>query len=208
MFKTVGTIINSKTNFFSSKKSGHIIFGIDPGLRNLGIGILEVKKEVEIETIKIINKKGIIKKETIPVEKLCETIISHAQILLQIKADRKIEQKLYFIYSNIKKLIEEFNPDLIIIEDAFVGVNKSSALKLGLSRGSILSAIGKFDKNLQIISPKEIKMQVTGKGDCEKDDIWSFFANNLPNWDKNMKMDSSDAVGAAFCGIKHFVKTL
>jgi crossover junction endodeoxyribonuclease RuvC len=195
--KTAGTILRLE----NLKKSGRVILGIDPGLKSLGIGIIEIKDELLIELKKTKSKK----KEFILPDSFLPFITGHAQIVFQIKTQREISEKLFFIFDNLCKIIQEYDPVLIMLEDAFVGVNKSSALKLGLSRGSILAAIGKFGKEVQVISPKEIKRQVTQKGNAEKEELEEFFRNNLQDW-KLLKHDSCDALGAAFCGINKFLE--
>lgn len=188
---TVGTLIG---NPITPKQTNKTIIGVDPGLHFLGIGIIEINtlNSFKIETDK---KKRIISTSLLPL------IENYTHFLLKIKTQRKTEEKLFFIYETICKIIEDYNPDLIIVEDSFVGFNKNSAIKLGLTRGSILTAIGKHKKKVEIISPSKIKMQLTQKGNATKEEIEFFFQINFKNWKNTEKLDNTDALAAAFCGI-------
>ncbi|WP_342261750.1 crossover junction endodeoxyribonuclease RuvC [Alphaproteobacteria bacterium endosymbiont of Tiliacea citrago] len=195
MKKTTGELIGEhiKTN-----KENKIILGIDPGLHFLGIGIIEIDPEI-INTIETNKKNKINPISLIPI------ITNHTHLFLKLKTKRETTEKLFFIYEQINQIIERYSPNLIIVEDSFVGLNKNSAIKLGLARGSILTAIGKNKGKVEIIAPKQIKLEVTQKGNAEKQEIESFFKNNLENWKNSEKFDSTDALAAAFCGIKFFV---
>lgn len=176
-----------------------IIMGIDPGLQFLGIGIIEIDPQI-FTTIEINKKKQIYAKSLLPL------ITQYTHYFLKIKQNRETSEKLYFIHRSIDDLITQYQPDSIIIEDSFVGFNKSSSIKIGLSRGSILSAIGKHAKTAEIIAPKQIKMEITQKGTATKEEIEIFFEQNLENWQHSEKLDSSDALAAAFCGIKNYLQ--
>lgn len=225
MSKTVGTILSSKfiscnDGFEKLRKNAKkdkqnekseenakekvnqnitTIIGIDPGLKNLGIGIIKIDIS-KIGEASIIGKK---KKITIfEPPALARCVVEYAHLLLKIKQARKIEEKLWFIFETLDNLFQEHIPNLVIVEDAFVGINKNSALKLGLARGCILSVVGKHGTMFQTLAPKLIKAELTGNGAAQKEDIQTTFHQLLKNWPENMQFDSSDALAAAFCGIK------
>lgn len=219
-FKTVGTILKNDPIFCNNTKTkskkknaienptnlsqvGEIIIGIDPGLQNLGIGIIALKPNALIESTTIGKRKF---KEIFEPEKMATAIAGYQYALLRIKPNRLIQDKLFFIFETMSALFEEYKPKMIIVEDAFIGINKNSGLKLGLARGAILTAIGKHNLAFETLPPKQIKMEVSSNGAAQKEDIQDALAKLLPNWPKEMKFDSSDAIAAAFCGIKLFAK--
>lgn len=195
--KTTGKIIGIQKDIIKTQ-SNKIIIGIDPGLKVLGIGIVEINlsNTYSIETHK---KKGIISSSLIPL------IENYDHFFLDIKANRKIEEKLFYIFETINNMIIRYTPDMIIIEDSFVGFNKNSSIKLALARGSILTAIGQNKTNCEMIPPSLIKMILTQKGNASKEDISDFFKEEFKDWQEKSKFDSSDALAAAFCGIKCFL---
>jgi crossover junction endodeoxyribonuclease RuvC len=203
-YKTVGTILKtdiSATKIISKKNAQNIqaILGIDPGLANLGLGVIYFDSQQKITPIEI----GKRKKELIFTnESIGETIQKYSYLLFKIKANRCTSEKLFFIFESLCEILETYKPTHIIVEDAFVGINKNSALKLGLARGAILSAIGKYKIPFTTVSPKQIKMEITGKGDAQKEDIQASFSKLLRNWPEEMQFDSSDALAGAFWGVK------
>ena len=170
--KTVGEIIEYNKNKIKKNKNQKII-GIDPGLKHLGISVIEVE-----------NKKP----------------INYQAYLIKIKQQRNLEQKLYFIFTSVCKIIIKHKPMLAIVEDAFVGINKNSALKLGLARGSILTAIGKNEIEYKSISATRIKLNICGKGNCEKEEIKVKLQSVFKKF-QEAPLDISDATAAAIYGI-------
>lgn len=202
-YKPVGTIL--KNEVFSKKQpNAEVIIGIDPGLQNLGIGIIKIKPN------SIVNARIHKKKTLFDPANIAQNIVSYSYMLIKFKPGRNLEAKLAFAFENISKLFEELEPKLLVIEDAFVGINKNSALKLGIMRGCILTIAGLHKVECETMPPAQIKMLVTGNGAAQKEDIRAIFADFLPNWSKidyhNIPLDSSDALAAAFCGIKSLAK--
>ena len=195
--KTNGLITNE---LMIKNNKCDIIIGIDPGLQNLGIGIIQIEKNGTIitETVAITKKKS---KTLYHVHEIAKCLSAYECITIKMRVASTIEERLYYAFEQLSILFENYQPKLIMVENAFVGVNKNSALKLGMARGCIFTAIGKYKLTAHTISPKQIKMEITGKGDAKKEDIPQMFEKILPNWENNT-LDSSDALAAAFCGVK------
>lgn len=215
MSKPVGTISICEVIKHSS---GNIVIGIDPGLQNFGIGILSIDPEAFVaETPEFIIdpnskrkrkiKKKELEKQALASEVLGNFVLGYSYGFLKIKQNRGIEEKLAFIFDFLCGLFLEYKPKLVVVEDSFVGINKNSALKLGLVRGCVLTSVGKFGASLKTIPPRQIKMEVSGKGDSEKEAIQEVFKNIFKKWpEEGMVLDSSDAIAAAFCGIKFLIR--
>lgn len=178
MYKTTGTI--SRIDVIIPKTYTHVVIGIDPGLQNLGIGIIWLNKPKN--EIAMHNKKQ---------------ITGYSYAVFKIKQQRTLEQKLAFIFDNLCELFTKESPTMIVVEDAFIGFNKGSSLKLGIVRGCILTAIGKMDKPIQTLPPKTIKMQITQKGDADKLVVFDAVGKILTKWKKTVPLDASDALAAA-----------
>lgn len=209
--KQSGTILRNdviikKSKVAKIKKEDlYTIIGIDPGLQHLGVGIISIEKNKIIKPeIKQITKKKF-KKHYNPTT-IAKYIIGYSSIIIKLKQNHEIDRRLHYIFETLSALFVEHGPDLIIVEDAFVGLNKNSALKLGLARGAILTAIGGNKIPYQTIPPKQIKMEITGNGCAMKEEILELLESLLPHWNKNLDKtsshDASDAMAAAFCGIK------
>lgn len=197
-----------------SSSEGKRIIGIDPGLNNLGIGIISIqnnallgKKEEKKEEKKRGRPRTKEKKEKLEIRDLAKFVNGYAYALIKTKAKATLPKKLNYIYKQLLEIFEKFPPDLIIVEDAFIGINPSSGLRLGLARGCILTAIGKFDTLFETHPPKQIKMEFASDGNAKKEEIREIFKTILPNFPDSDKisLDCSDALATAFCGIKFII---
>lgn len=198
--KTSGTTLKHDA-LTKSKTKITTIIGIDPGLQKLGIGILQLKdsKPIAPDIIQVTKKRT--KLHFCP-KNIAKSIAGYSTITLNLKQNHTLDARLYYIFEELSKIFEQHQPCLVMVEDAFVGINKNSALKLGLARGSILTAIGKHRLKYQAIPPKQIKMEVAGNGAAQKEEIDALFHTLLPKWKNNTSLDAADALAAAFCGVK------
>lgn len=147
-----------------------IILGIDPALTKSGWGIIEVKGS----TIKYIASSTII-----------------------TKSDEKLEDRLYYINSEIERIIKLYKPVHASMEEIFVNVNAASSIKLCHARGAIMSAIGKYNIPLKEFAPNKIKKTISGAGKADKFQILYMINMIMP--DANISQeDEADALAAAY----------
>ena len=145
-----------------------IVIGIDPGLRHTGWGIVEFKNN----KIKHVDDGSIS-----PLTKLDDG------------------QRLLFIKKQLKKIINQYNPNISVIEKIFVGLGTASSLKLGMARGASMIALAEAGLSIKELSPKFVKKTVTGYGGASKQQIKSMIEKLLNVVPKNE--DSSDALAIA-----------
>ena len=144
------------------------VIGIDPGLRHTGWGVVEFKN----------NKMYHVKDGSIsPSHKLDD-----GKRLLQIKLQ-------------LQGIINQYNPNISVIEKIFVGTGSISSLKLGMARGASMIALAEAGLNIKELSPKFVKKTVTGYGSASKQQIKSMIEKLLSIIPKNE--DSSDALAIA-----------
>ena len=144
------------------------VIGVDPGLRHTGWGIVEFKH----------NKIFHIKDGSISPS----TKLDDGQRLLEIK-------------NKLQKIINQYNPNMSVIEKIFVGSGSISSLKLGMARGASMIALAEAGLNIKELSPKFVKKTVTGYGSASKEQISSMIEKLLNIVPKNE--DSSDALAIA-----------
>jgi crossover junction endodeoxyribonuclease RuvC len=101
------------------------------------------------------------------------------------------------IYDEVKTVIERFEPDVVVVEDVFVGKNARSALMLGHARGVILLAAEICGVPVAEYTPREIKKAVTGNGNATKDQVAFMVKKRLNLKEIPNPSDASDAVAAA-----------
>lgn len=149
------------------------ILGIDPGTRVTGYGIVENKENRLIH----IDNGGIF-----------------------TDAGAPLPERLKEIYTGLGKIIEEYRPDVISMEDIFYSKNVKSALKLGHARGVSILAGSIKDIEIFEYSPTAIKSAITGYGRAGKEQIQRM-VKVLLNLPEVPQSDAADALAAAICHI-------
>ena len=147
------------------------IFGIDPGSRITGYGV--------------INSKG--------------NKSSHiGSGVIQTK-EKDFQKRLKVIFTEIEKLVDEYQPDVVAIENVFMHRNPDSALKLGQARAAAIC--GTFKQGLTVFeyAAREVKQAVVGSGAAEKEQVQYMVKIILDIKNKELKLDESDALAIAIC---------
>ncbi|KAB2840287.1 MAG: crossover junction endodeoxyribonuclease RuvC [Melioribacteraceae bacterium] len=149
-----------------------IIFGVDPGTICTGFGIIKHKNS--------------------------ELISIHSGVIIP-PPNNKLPLRLKFIYDELDRLIQKYNPDEFAIETAFYGKNVQSALKIGYVRGISLLAAVHNGLTAGEYSPREIKKSVVGNGAASKEQVQFMIKKLLYLKKDKMKFDESDALAVAVC---------
>jgi len=151
------------------------ILGIDPGLTKTGFGIIDINNE----SLSLVDC-GLIKPDT----------------------KDQLEKRLLTIFKDISKIIIEYNPTIVCIEEVFYGKNFKSALLLGQARGAAMVSAASEDVNIFEYSAKKIKQSVTGNGNAKKEQVRFMVGSILGIADFNVPLDASDALAIAICHIQ------
>ena len=149
--------------------------GIDPGLRNTGWGVIEVR----------------------------ENLLKHVadgQIVTQ--NDTKLAQRLLQIFEGLEKVINTYQPEEVAVEETFVNVNAASTLKLGQARGVAMLVPARFCIQVAEYSPNKIKKSVVGTGHAAKEQVQMMVKMLLPGCLLESS-DAADALAVAICHAHH-----
>lgn len=121
-----------------------IVVGIDPGLANLGIGVV------------------------------CEQGVTshylHAEVV-RTSSESSSPERLAFIYKAVKNVLEIHKPDALAIEAQFFQLQPGTAFKVGEAVGVVLLACAQLEIPVFEYSPKEVKAAVVGTGSASKEQI-------------------------------------
>ncbi|HEX03825.1 MAG TPA: crossover junction endodeoxyribonuclease RuvC [Bacteroidetes bacterium] len=118
---------------------------------------------------------------------------------IRAKASQPIEKRLLSIFEGVGRILDEYKPDMVSIEDPFVGKNPSGALTLGQARGVILLATAQRDLPVASYSPATIKSSVAGKGSADKEQVRQMVMHILGLKEVPEPLDASDAIAVALC---------
>ena len=152
------------------------ILGVDPGLVNTGFGIISYNKVVEVLDFGIISPDK----------------------------DSSLSLRLHTIYTDMRLLVEKYEPDCLSIEDVFYSNNIKTTLKLGQARGAVMIAAAQSSLKVYEYSARKIKLSLTGNGNSTKEQVRYMVENRLKVNTKDLKNDASDALAAAICHEQQF----
>ncbi len=151
--------------------SAKIILGIDPGLADTGFGVISLQPSLTFLTAGTI----------------------------RTKKDLTTPARLQIIFTEVKKLLAEFKPDLVAIEKLFFARNVTTALEVGQARGVVLLAAASINKPIREFTPLQVKQAVTGSGKADKRQIGLMVKTLLKLDSVPQPDDAADALAIAIC---------
>jgi len=121
------------------------VIAIDPGYERLGVAILEKLPR---------------QKETLLYSSCVQTpkTLPHAKRLLAI-------------VEAVRKVIDEFKPEVFAIETLFLGSNQKTVMPVAEARGAVLVEAARAGLTVFEYTPLQIKIAVTGYGRSEKHQV-------------------------------------
>jgi len=153
-----------------------VILGIDPGTRIIGYGI--IKKERN--TLRALDF-GVIK--TTP--------------------EKTAGENLEETFTQLKKLIQTYKPEVIGLEKLFYFKNKKTVISVAEARGVILLASSLDNIPTQEYTPLEVKIAVTGYGRADKKQVQKMVPYILELEGPLESDDAADALAVAVCVANH-----
>jgi crossover junction endodeoxyribonuclease RuvC len=107
--------------------------------------------------------------------------------------------RLKCIADELERVLREFAPDVVAVEEVFYSVNAMSALKLAHVRGVALLVAARSCLEVSEYSALEVKMSVVGYGRAEKSQVQMMVQSLLRISNKFPSFDASDALAVAIC---------
>jgi crossover junction endodeoxyribonuclease RuvC len=109
-----------------------------------------------------------------------------------------LSDRLKEIHLQLRSLLEQTPPDILVIESTFLHRNVKTALALGQARGVILLAASLTGTPVTEYSASEIKRSAVGYGAASKEQVGLMMTRilGLPNAPAE---DEADALAAAWC---------
>lgn len=150
------------------------IIGIDPGLRNMGWGIVELDGS---------------------------RLIYVASGTLHANEKMPLAERLRALHEGLAATLNSYRPDEAAIEEVFVNKDPRSTLKLGQARGVALVVPALAGLPVAEYAANLIKKTVVGSGHAEKAQIAMMVKMLLPKWQtdgpQKLSADAADALAVA-----------
>ncbi len=122
-----------------------------------------------------------------------------------VRSDPKLafSKRLATIFDGVAAVIEQYNPDVVSVEDAFYSVNVKVAMKLGQVRGVVLLLAEQRSLEIAEYAPRLIKQTVVGHGNAEKHQVGEMVKILLRLKSVPTPHDAADALAIAICHFHH-----
>lgn len=134
-------VLLSNYGIFACYNNYMRVVGIDPGIGRTGWGVVDcISAKVSV------------------VEYDC----------LETKAGIALADRIAAVYAGMLQIFEQFQPDVVAVEELFFNTNVKTALIVGQARGVVLLAAAQKGLPVFAYTPSEVKVAVTGYGKAEK----------------------------------------
>jgi crossover junction endodeoxyribonuclease RuvC len=157
-------------------KPTEVVLGIDPGSRFLGYGVVARSSGLQ------------------GWQHLASGVIT-------LPANEALPARLAKLSLELAKTLQQFQPNLAVVEKVFLGKNVASAFVLGHARGVVFSELGKCGITVQEYATREVKKGIAGHGAADKKQL-QVFLKQLLKVDHFVRDDASDALALALYGAR------
>ena len=155
--------------------SSQIVLGVDPGLATTGWGIVE-RKGLELRLI-------------------CFGTITSA-------ARQELSERLRLIRSDLQKIIDEYRPVVLAIEELYFAKFAVSIAATAQARGVILVTAAEAGIPVVEYNPRAVKMAMTGFGSADKGQMQAMVQRFFRLQEPPRPDDAADAVAIALCHLQ------
>jgi crossover junction endodeoxyribonuclease RuvC len=149
-----------------------IVLGIDPGVANTGYGV-------------VASHQG--------------RLVALDGGVIATPPGQDAAERLAAIHTAVARLIDDYRPDALAVEDLYFGANARSAFAVGQARGVVLLAAGQRRVLTASYTPQQVKAAVCGSGKAEKDQVQRMVQALLSLTDIPKPDHAADALAVAIC---------
>lgn len=150
------------------------VLGIDPGLRNMGWGVIDVDG----------------------------SRLSHVGNGVCHSSGADLAARLLSLHEQLTEVVARFLPDHAAIEQTFVNKDGAGTLKLGQARGIALLVPAQAGLEIGEYAPNKVKKTVVGVGHAQKHQVEHMVKLQLPGVSV-AGPDAADALAIAICHAHH-----
>jgi crossover junction endodeoxyribonuclease RuvC len=115
------------------------------------------------------------------------------------KTGDSITTRAAAISDGLDRVVEEFAPDCMALEEAFFGRSARSALRIGEGRGFAIAAAARAGLALHEYAPRTVKKSAVGTGAAHKSQVQEMMRRVLGLPALPEPEDAADALAVAWC---------
>ncbi len=128
------------------------ILGIDPGTASTGYGVIDVPDDIMSREFEY------------NIQLVDYGFVSTSKDLL-------MEKRLVQLFSELSLVMDKFEPNQIVIERLFFGINAKTAITVSQARGVVLLCAGMGNVPVTEYSGPAVKLMVAGEGRAKKKQV-------------------------------------
>lgn len=151
-----------------------VVFGVDPGLRYMGWGVIRIEG----------------------------TRLSHIANGVCESGAGDLSRRLLALHGALAGLLAEHRPGTAAIEQTFANRDGAGTVKLGQARGVALLALAQVGLGVGEYAPNTVKKTVVGVGHADKRQVDHMVRMQLPGCNP-AGPDAADALAVALCHAFH-----
>ena len=133
------------------------------------------------------------------VEETAERLQLIALGVITTPAKTPLPSRLQTIYTELKEIVAEYEPEAAAVEELFFSRNARTAMSVGHARGVILLSLIDSDLSIAEYTPMQIKQAVTGYGNADKHQVQEMVRMLLALPELPKPDDAADAAAVAIC---------
>lgn len=150
------------------------VLGIDPGLRNMGWGLIDVDG----------------------------SRLHHVANGIIHSTGEDLGRRLLSLYRGLSEIVTRYEPQTAAVEQTFVNKDGAGTLKLGQARGIAMLVPAQAGLTVGEYAPNKVKKTVVGVGHADKGQVAHMIKLQLPGV-QLAGADAADALAIAICHAHH-----
>lgn len=154
-----------------------IILGVDPGLSDTGWGVVSYDGKSRYQPVSY----GVIK----------------------TFADQPLQSRIYTIAEDLGIIAQKYSCSVVAMEDIFFTKNISSAIPVAKVIGAAIHKFSTMGLDVNLYSPREVKMAITGMGNAEKSQVQDMVRRFLKLKEVPKPDHAADALADCICYCSH-----
>lgn len=122
--------------------------------------------------------------------------------LIHTEAGQELPQRLEFIFNELQKILQTYQPDQVAMEQNFFLKRAVTMANTVMTRGVIILACELAKKSISFYPPKRVKMMICGTGTADKRQVQRMVQLTLHLDKAPSPDDTADAVAIGICHLK------
>lgn len=122
--------------------------------------------------------------------------------LIHTEAGQELPQRLEFIFNELQKILQTYQPDQVAMEQNFFLKRAVTMANTVMTRGVIILACELAKKPISFYPPKRVKMMICGTGTADKRQVQRMVQLTLHLDKAPSPDDTADAVAIGICHLK------